>query len=411
MADLSIVKSNVAKMVSMGAPESDIDSYIGAEGTTVDAVRNFKLPTSRPDRFALKSDSPGNSYTYGDAITDTGKTIVNSLANVGDSIINPILHPIKTAGNVLAGAGNFIAHPVDTIKNVKDNLGSTNNPDNVPNWAYGIHTDPLSFAGGVVGAGAVAKGIPEIAKLSSNGASNVGKFFNFDQKALSLGEKVRQVAAAAKQAEVDKFGADIDAQAAANPGKSVSLENVVSDIKTNLKDMPPEAQSVFRKVPILKDMLKEPGMEGYVDPANVSLKDTQGIINYINTKIPISIKANSLDVLDAQNDIRAAQLEAFSGMEKTRANYAQFAKDYKLLKGSLNPKATPGAILSNFSNNIPVKDAATRVLSPVMGDMAKLRGQVALANFLKKAGIGIVGTGVVAAGGGAALNAYNKFKH
>ncbi len=37
--DLGRVKSNVADMVRQGAPESDIDAYIKAEGTTVDAIK------------------------------------------------------------------------------------------------------------------------------------------------------------------------------------------------------------------------------------------------------------------------------------------------------------------------------------------------------------------------------------
>jgi hypothetical protein len=41
MADLAKIKSNVAKMISMNAPESDIDGYIASEGVTVDDVRNF----------------------------------------------------------------------------------------------------------------------------------------------------------------------------------------------------------------------------------------------------------------------------------------------------------------------------------------------------------------------------------
>lgn len=42
MTDLARVKRNVAKMVGMNAPESDIDAYIASEGSTVDAVRAFK---------------------------------------------------------------------------------------------------------------------------------------------------------------------------------------------------------------------------------------------------------------------------------------------------------------------------------------------------------------------------------
>ena len=41
MADLSKIKRNVSKMVSMKAPEQDIDSYISSEGVTVDDVKNF----------------------------------------------------------------------------------------------------------------------------------------------------------------------------------------------------------------------------------------------------------------------------------------------------------------------------------------------------------------------------------
>lgn len=41
MADLGKIKRNVAKMVSMGAPETDIDGYIASEGVTVDDVRDY----------------------------------------------------------------------------------------------------------------------------------------------------------------------------------------------------------------------------------------------------------------------------------------------------------------------------------------------------------------------------------
>jgi len=46
MADLAKVKSNVKKLVDMGAPESDIDQYIAEEGVTLDAVRSYKEPSA-----------------------------------------------------------------------------------------------------------------------------------------------------------------------------------------------------------------------------------------------------------------------------------------------------------------------------------------------------------------------------
>lgn len=42
--DLGRIKGNVAKMVSMGAPEEDVDAYIAGEGTSVDAVRAYNVP-------------------------------------------------------------------------------------------------------------------------------------------------------------------------------------------------------------------------------------------------------------------------------------------------------------------------------------------------------------------------------
>lgn len=41
---LNRVKRNVAKMVSIGAPESDIDNYISDEGTTIDDIKNLPPP-------------------------------------------------------------------------------------------------------------------------------------------------------------------------------------------------------------------------------------------------------------------------------------------------------------------------------------------------------------------------------
>ncbi len=52
--ELERVKSNVAKMVSQGAPERDIDAYIEAEGTTVEAVKNFS-PKPKTEYSKLES--------------------------------------------------------------------------------------------------------------------------------------------------------------------------------------------------------------------------------------------------------------------------------------------------------------------------------------------------------------------
>ena len=58
MADLARIKGNVAKMVSMNAPEQDIDRYIASEGVTIDDVRNYS------DEQPLNSDFAGKVATF-----------------------------------------------------------------------------------------------------------------------------------------------------------------------------------------------------------------------------------------------------------------------------------------------------------------------------------------------------------
>lgn len=54
--DLARIKGNVAKMVSMGAPEEDIDSYISSEGATLDAIRNFNLESKNINPSRITQD-------------------------------------------------------------------------------------------------------------------------------------------------------------------------------------------------------------------------------------------------------------------------------------------------------------------------------------------------------------------
>lgn len=63
MADLARIKRNVAKMVSMGAPESDIDGYIASEGVTIEDVRNYNPTLPKVDKSKLAK--PSGDYSEG----------------------------------------------------------------------------------------------------------------------------------------------------------------------------------------------------------------------------------------------------------------------------------------------------------------------------------------------------------
>jgi len=68
---------------------------------------------------------------------------------------------------------------------------------------------------------------------------------------------------------------------------------------------------------------------------SVVLKDTQDIINYVQTKIPSNIKSKHIDILDTLNDIRASQLDAFPEMEQIKADYGQVMGKYNLVRNKL----------------------------------------------------------------------------
>lgn len=62
MADIDKAKRNIAKMVSMNAPEADIDAYISSEGLTLDQIRNHKIGSQPAQSVQAK---PDRTFTEG----------------------------------------------------------------------------------------------------------------------------------------------------------------------------------------------------------------------------------------------------------------------------------------------------------------------------------------------------------
>jgi hypothetical protein len=69
MADLDRVKRNVSRMISMNAPEADVDQYIASEGATVDQVRAHRLGTQPP---AAEQPKLSAGEFAGDLVKSTG---------------------------------------------------------------------------------------------------------------------------------------------------------------------------------------------------------------------------------------------------------------------------------------------------------------------------------------------------
>ena len=93
--------------------EADIDEVASHFGSS-----QPQQPTQPQNRFTLKSSQLGGNYSYLDAVKDTGKTLINNFADVGDMTRNAvgtaIQHPFQTAGNIAGGALNILIHPRQT---------------------------------------------------------------------------------------------------------------------------------------------------------------------------------------------------------------------------------------------------------------------------------------------------------
>lgn len=134
MPDLGLVKSNVARMVNMGAPESDIDSYIQAEGTSIDAVKGFQVnkgffdaigASLTPEQKASNPTLAGLHQTAQDVATIGYKGLdALTLGNMSSALKAHGINPpnfegtapenqsgLKLAGDI-AGLKGFISNPL-----------------------------------------------------------------------------------------------------------------------------------------------------------------------------------------------------------------------------------------------------------------------------------------------------------
>lgn len=89
MADLDRVKRNIGRMISLNAPEADIDAYIASEGTSVDEVRSFKpAEAAKPEVSRMESLGrgalQGGSFGFSDEIYGAGAGVVDKLFGSGD---------------------------------------------------------------------------------------------------------------------------------------------------------------------------------------------------------------------------------------------------------------------------------------------------------------------------------------
>lgn len=112
--ELKQVKENVRKMVSLGAPEEDIDGYIAAAGYTVEDVKNYQPPQYSALEKAVytgRAGAEGLLFGLGDVLAGATNTVMSPLAKTvnalkeGTPLSVQDFNPVK---NFQEGRGDFV---------------------------------------------------------------------------------------------------------------------------------------------------------------------------------------------------------------------------------------------------------------------------------------------------------------
>lgn len=220
-------------------------------------------------------------------------------------------------------------------------------------------------------------GLGAAVPLAGSALKNIGKLL--PKGAVQFADDIRGQLSKAKSDAVSKFGSRLEELSKNNPEKSVSLRELVNQINSNIDDYSQQAKIAFKSNPKFNKMLSDPTLAD-----SVTLKDAQEIINTFNTKIPKNIKYTHLDILDTINDVKAAQLDAFSEMATARQEYAAFKQPYDLVKGQFKVGKLLGNIERNF-NDPELRNAVNTLLpKEAISEMGGYRNTVKTLRAVKK---------------------------
>jgi hypothetical protein len=245
MADLARIKRNVAKMVSMNAPEADIDGYIASEGVTVDDVRNYgkdytlgRLGTiDRGITFGLGRKAGGLINAAGSKLADAGIRLGEIVANVQNKGLSGAFDEVEKKPSFMERYHEIVDPTMQAIEQYHEDkpveafaleMGAGfANPVNKVGVNY--IKDAKNLAGTAVRSGIVGTGVGGVA-----GAMNTE---NADDLAVNTlgGAGTGAVIGAAMPVAANRAGAlynglkRIVAPEASVAGKATGLGNIVKD--------------------------------------------------------------------------------------------------------------------------------------------------------------------------------------
>lgn len=293
----------------------------------------------------------------------------------GQSVLKQAL--AGTAGGAVSGA----LQPSDTLKEQARNTA----------------------VGGAIG-GALGGGL----QLAGKGIKSFGEILRklptrlSDTKSAEFANKIRQAYTNTKSEAVKKFGSGLDELAIKNPDKKVNLfeNNNIQNIVTD-PDLTTEASAVFKKTPILRDIIS-----GKRSP-EVTAKEAQDIANYLQFKVPQSVKSQHLDIIDMINEVKSSQANAFpTEMSSLRKEYARIAEPFKDLKSKLKLQNALQSIDAGFGGAVQRQQLKELFKNnpELLKEMGGYKGAGKLLSGIKWS----AGVGATAIGGKAVFDAATK---
>lgn len=149
-----------------------------------DRISSINGDNKSQSRFKLKKDKPYDSYSYGDALGDTAKGIINNFADVGDKTIetakglntlryeHPLMYPLILGKNAVGGLYNTVTHPKESIQSFMDMIKNTQNK-------------PVDTALTLGSLGMAAEGVPDLMKAIKNAAVSTPVLVKSAQEGIS----------------------------------------------------------------------------------------------------------------------------------------------------------------------------------------------------------------------------------
>lgn len=173
MVDLARIKRNVGKMVSLGAPEADIDAYIASEGVSLEEVRAFKPSSAENFRTQMLNAAERGEMSSNVKVATKAhpeQAMQPSLMGATAATMSGLVESIPIAGpmlqnasdNILAlGSGLTGKNPLDTLREIKGRRQQIEQANPIANVAGQV-------AGSLGGYGAAMKVAPHAMGVAGN---------------------------------------------------------------------------------------------------------------------------------------------------------------------------------------------------------------------------------------------------